>query len=356
MNVFRFHDPLWFLLLVPVLAATVWSMRRRRNGTVLYSSVAFFRELPPTMAQHVKPMLPWVRFGGLMLLVVALARPQEGEEESRIQSQGIAIQMCLDRSGSMRGLDFQIEGKNVTRLEAVKQVFQDFVTGKDGLSGRPDDLIGLIAFGGFVDNLCPLTLDHSALVETTRNLRIAEPIYNSRGEIVNQEILAEEQQTAIGDAVAAGVDRLKQTKAKSKVLILLSDGENTSGILTPEESAEIAKAHGIKVYTIGVGTSGQVPVQVTDALGRRRLQYQQMELDEATLKMLAEKTGGTYFHATDTEALKEVYASIDELEKTEVDSQVYSHYRDLFPFALLPGLCLVFMEVGLSATRFRTLP
>ncbi|MFO0949306.1 MAG: VWA domain-containing protein [Planctomycetota bacterium] len=356
MNLFRFHDPLWFLLLLPATAAAVWAMRRRRSGTVLYSSVAFFRDLPPTMAQHLKPMLPWVRWAGLCLLILALARPQEGEEESRIQSQGIAIEMCLDRSGSMRGLDFQIDGRNVTRLEAVKQVFQDFVAGKDGLSGRPDDLIGLIAFGGFADNLCPLTLDHVALVEMTKKVEIAEPIINSRGEIINQAIFEEEQQTAIGDAVAAGVDRLKQTKAKSKVLILLSDGENTAGILTPEEAAEIAKAHGIKIYSIGVGTSGQVPVKVTDPFGRQRIQYQQMELDEATLKMLADKTGGQYFHAGDTEALKEVYAAIDELEKTEVDSQVYSHYRELFAFALVPGLFLVFMEVGLSATRFRTLP
>lgn len=356
MTEFRFQSPLWLLALVPVLAALVWSLRRKQSGTVLYSSIALFQSLPVTMAQRFKKLLPWIRTAGLVLVVFALARPQYGEEEFRVRTEGVAIEMCLDRSGSMRALDFQLNGRQVTRLEAVKDVFRRFVAGEDNAGGRPDDLVGLIAFGGFADNLCPLTLDHDALIETLNTVKCPEPIFGRNGQVLNVELYQEESATAIGDAVAAGVDRLRNTKAKSKVLILLSDGENTTGVLSPDESIKLAKEYGVKIYAIGVGTTGQVPVEDIDRFGRKHVTLANLRMDEATLRKLADETGGKYFPATSTAALENVYAEIDKLEKTETEGQVYTHYRELFATMLVPGLCLILLEIVLASTRFRTLP
>ncbi len=356
MNGFRFQDPLWLLLLIPVLIAGIVAMRRDRKTAVLYSSVQLLKTLPVTLMQRVKRLLPWVRLLGLVLIVVALARPQRGLREFRVSTEGIAIQMCLDRSGSMQALDFEIDGQSVNRLDAVKQVFRDFVGGGGDLPGRPDDLIGLIAFGGFAEAKSPLTLDHGALLEILKSIEIPQPIRDSRNRVINARFLEEEMATAIGDAVAVAVDRLKDAEAKSKVIILLSDGENTAGVVTPEEAAEVAKTYGIKIYTIGVGRTGRAPFPVQDAFGRTVLQAQVVRLDEETLKMLAETTGGRYFNAQDTQALENVYAEIDQLEKTETEGRLYTEYIELYLWFLLSGLGLVLLEIILSATRFRSLP
>ena len=162
---FRFHDPWWLLLLIPLAVAAYASFRRKARAAVLFSDVGVLKTLPRTAAQRIKPLLPWLFYGGAVLLVVALARPQQGRDDFRVKTEGIAIQMCLDRSGSMRAMDFVVDGERVNRLDVVKQVFEDFVAGTGDLPGRPDDLIGLIAFGGYADAKCPLTLDHDALVE-----------------------------------------------------------------------------------------------------------------------------------------------------------------------------------------------
>jgi Ca-activated chloride channel family protein len=162
--------------------------------------------------------------------------------------------------------------------------------------------------------------------------------------------------TAIGDALATAVDRLKDAKAKSKVIILLSDGENTAGAVTPEEGAEAAKAFGIKIYAIGVGSTGPAPFEVEDSFGRKAYRTQLVRLDEQTLRMLADTTGGRYFNARDTQALEQVYAEIDQLEKTESEGRLYTEYVELYLWFLVPGLCLLILEVILSATRFRSLP
>jgi Ca-activated chloride channel family protein len=356
MNGFRFQDPLWLLLLVPIVVLSFVAARRSRRTAVLYSNVQLLRTLPVTLMQRVKRLLPWLRAVGLLLLVAALARPQQGLREFRVSTEGIAIQMCLDRSGSMQALDFEIDGQPVNRLEAVKRVFRDFVGGGGELPGRPDDLIGLIAFGGFAEAKSPLTLDHGALLEVLKSIEIPQPIRDSRNRVINARLLEEEMATAIGDAVAVAVDRLKEAEAKSKVVILLSDGENTAGVVTPEEAAEVAKAFGIKIYTIGVGRTGRAPFPVQDAFGRAVLQAQLVRLDEQTLKMLAETTGGRYFNAQDTRALEDVYAEIDQLEKTETEGRLYTEYIELYLWFLLSGLGLILLEVVLSATRFRSLP
>jgi Ca-activated chloride channel family protein len=353
---FRFQNPWWLVLLIPLVVVGLLAVRRQRRSAVLYSDVSILGSLPVTMLLRFKRLLPWTRLLGLALVVVALARPQHGREDYRIRTEGIAIQMCIDRSGSMRAMDFQVEGEPVNRLEAVKRVFRDFVAGKGSLPGRPDDLIGLVAFGGYADSRCPLTLDHGALLEVLKHVEIPEPILDSRNRVINQRLLEEELKTAIGDAVALAVDRLKEVKANSRVIILLSDGEQTAGAVDPPEAAETAKAFGIKIYSIGIGSTGYAPVPAQDFFGRRVFRRQPVVLDEATLKMLAETTGGRYFNAKDTKALEDVYAEIDKLEKTVSEGRLYTEYRELYQWAMFPGLGLILLEIVLVSTRFRSLP
>ncbi len=181
MTALRFQDPLWLLLLVPLAVVVVLAIRGARRTAVVYSETALLARLPQTAAQRIKRVLPWVRMMGMVLVVVALARPQLGKEEVRVQTEGVAIQMCIDRSGSMQALDFELDGRRVDRLEAVKHVFRDFVAGNERLPGRPHDLIGLVDFGGFADARCPLTLDHGALLEVLNSVEIPSPIFDARG-------------------------------------------------------------------------------------------------------------------------------------------------------------------------------
>ncbi|MBN2578059.1 MAG: VWA domain-containing protein [Pirellulales bacterium] len=354
---FRFLHPWWLLLLVPIVAAGIWLMlHRRRSAAVLYSSTALLQDLPITLAQQIKRFLPWLFLVGLMLLTVALARPQRGKEEFRVRAEGIAIEMVADRSGSMRAEDFQIEGKPATRLAVVKKVFHDFVAGDNHLPGRPDDQIGLVAFGGFPEAKCPLTFDHEALLKVLEDVKTPEAIFDSAGRVVNMRLLGEESATAIGDALALAAERLKDVKAKSKVIILLSDGRSNAGVVQPLEAAEAAKALGIKIYTIGIGTSGDEPVPITDPLGQRGFLPPGDRFDEGTLQAIAQTTGGKYFSAENTAALRKVYADIDRLEKTTSEGRMYTQYREFFPFALFPGLGLIVLELIFASTRFRSLP
>lgn len=356
MTAFRFEDPLFFLLLIPLTAMFAWSLRKKSPIAITYSSVGLLNGLPRTWAQRTRNLLPWLWRLAVVLCVVAIARPQLGHEEIRINSEGIAIMMCIDRSGSMNAMDFEFNGRRTNRLEVVKRVFRDFVSGTSGFNGRADDLVGLVAFGGFAESKCPPTLDHETLVKILDTVKIPEPIMDSRGRIINEELLREEQATAIGDALGTAVDRLKDLKIKSKIILLLSDGESNAGVLNPEEGAQAAESFGIKVYCIGVGSNGLAPFLVTDSLGRQYLENQQVRIDEESLRAIATKTGGKYFNAKDTQALKVVYEEIDKLEKTMSEGKVYTNYRDLYQFFLLPAAALVLLEIVLTATRFRSIP
>lgn len=359
MNGLRLEDPWWLLLVVPVVLAGIASARLRRRRAVVYSDTSLLRQLPPTWTLRVKRLLPWLRTAGLVLLVFALSRPQQGEEAFRVRTEGIAIQMCIDRSGSMRAMDFFLDGRRVNRLDAVKSVFRDFVTGGGNLPGRPSDLIGLIDFGGYAVSHCPLTLDHVALLHVLDNVEIAQPVRARRGRGVDAQfdrLVEEELQTAIGDAVGLAIDRLRDVPAKSKVIVLLSDGNQTAGVAEPLEAAAAAKVLGIRIYTIGVGTTGLAPFPSTDFRGREVLEMQLVEFDEETLRQMARRTGGQYFSATDTEALHAVYATIDRLEKSPQEGSLYTDYRELYGLLLWPGLGLVLLEVVLTSTRFRSLP
>jgi Ca-activated chloride channel family protein len=256
----------------------------------------------------------------------------------------------------MQAMDFEEDGRPADRLSAVKRVFRDFVAGTGDLPGRPDDLIGLVAFGGYPDSRCPLTLDHGALLEILGSLEIPRPMEDSRGRVINMSLLEEELATAIGDALALGVARLKDAEAASRVLILLSDGESNFGEIDPLDAAKAASDYGIKVYTIGIGSTGLAPFPVRDPFGKVYLEDRPVVLDEDLLESIAEKTGGQYFNARNTESLVNVYQEIDSLEKTKTEGRLYTEYRELFQFFLFSGIALVVLEVFLSLTRFRSLP
>lgn len=360
MSGFRFHDPLWLLSIPVLLFLLVWNHRRRNAHSIIYSSASLVRNLPRSLKQRVRSLLPWAAGLGFVLVAAALARPQLGSEEFRIRREGIAIQIALDRSGSMAAQDFTLGNQRVNRLEAARSVVHDFVEG-DGkdLPGRGDDRVGLIAFGGFAESLTPLTLDHVALLQILQQVQLPPlggPLRDTRGNVINREIQEEEGATAIGDAIAIAVERLRQKVNESRVLILLSDGKNTAGILDPMDAARTAAQIGVKVYCIGIGSTGMAPFPTIGLGGRTRLQQRYVELDEITLKEIAKITGGRYFNAKNTTGLREVYAEIDQLERTQTEDTVYTHYFERFHWFLLPGMALLALAYLLQSTWLRTIP
>jgi Ca-activated chloride channel family protein len=319
----------WFLVLIPVLVGVLMVRRRRPRPTVVYSSLDALRGLPRTTAQRIKGWLQVLEIAGLALLVIAMARPQSGREDARTTTHGVAIQLVIDRSESMRALDLdenRWDRTRVSRLDVVKEVVRDFVSEDGDLPGRPEDLIGFVSFAGYVKTHCPLTLDHGLLVELLSTIRVPEA---SRGD----DLLM----TAMGDALVIGVSRLRDVEAKSKVLVLLSDGRSNIGVATPESAADGAADENIKVYTVGIGTV-------------------RGGLDESTLRQVAEKTGGRYFNARTASDLVEVYRTIDGLERTEIEKFKATRWRDLFPVWLWTGLGLLLLHRLLIDTRFRGLP
>jgi len=353
---FRFQSPYFFLFLVPLILLVVQCEFRRKPLSVLFSNIAVLRGLPTTFVQNFAPLVPYLLYVGIFLWIAALARPQFGKEDYRVRSEGIAMIVCMDRSGSMAAVDFTLDRQPANRLEVVKQTFRDFVRGTGSLAGRTDDMIGLLAFGGYVDTFCPLTLDHATLLEMLDQIQLPEQIMRELDQPIDRQLLMEEGATAIGDALAQAVDRLKEIEAKSKVILFLSDGEQTFGVLSPMEGAEIAKTFGVKVYTIGIGSNGEAPYIVTDTFGRRRTVTQQVSMDESMLQNIAEATGGNYFNARNTKALEKIYAEIDQLEKTLHEGRVYTQYSELFRYPLFSGSVLIALYAVCVCTRFRRLP
>jgi len=334
----------WLLLLLLALPVIVYLgyVRRRTKAAVLYSSVEAFRTLKPSLVHRLRRLPDILRVLVLALVIVGLARPQKGQESVVVSTEGIAVQMVVDISGSMMAEDMQLGGQRMNRLEALKRVFRSFVAGGEGLDGRPNDVIGMVAFARYPDARCPLTLDHGVLVQ----LIDATKIVTERSE----------DGTAIGEAMALGIDRMKDAEVKSKVMILLTDGQNNCGDAQPVEAARIAKALGIKIYTIGAGTRGFAPYPVKLPSGETVLQRVPVDIDETTLKEIADLTGGKYFRATDGDSLARIYGEIDKLEKTKTESVKYLDYTELFSFFLFPGLGLLVIEHALRSTRFRKIP
>lgn len=364
-----FFSPWYFLLLLllPVVAWRLWS--RSRDIAVPFSSTQFALDLKPTWRQRLAWVPAALTLAAVTLLIVALARPREGREQTIVDADGIAIEMVVDRSGSMQAMDFQIDGKHVDRLTAIKNVAGRFVAGdeekkdSDGLSGRVSDLVGLVTFAGFADAITPPTLDHAFVLAQLNH----QQIVSNRAE----------DGTAIGDAISLAVEKLnnldrsaknggqKKDAVKSKVMILLTDGENNAGELDPIQAAELAKKMGIKIYTIGVGTRGEAPVPVRNPFtGRQDVQWVPVNIDEETLTKIADATGGKYFRATDTESLAAIYREIDQLEKTSIEARHFVDYRELaiqashvggwaLPPLVLLALALVAGRVILNNTVFR---
>ena len=324
MSGLEFREPALLLLLL--LAIPLFLLARRAPGRVLFSSLAL---LPRAVAGW-RSRLVWLPDAllalALVALVVALAGPRIGERVSRIQREGIAVAMVVDTSGSMRALDLSTADRERTRLQAVQDVFESFVLGGGGLPGRPDDAIGLIRFAGFADTAAPLTLDHENLVALARNLEITTA--------------RDEDGTAIGDALGLAVERLRESPAESRIAVLLTDGVNNAGVESPPAAAELARSQGVRVYTIGAGRTGIAPVRVPDGRGGTVLRSMAVEIDEAVLQDIAERTGGRYFRADDAEALVDVYEEIDRLERTKITEDRSRQYDELFPLPLLAGLLM----------------
>ncbi len=316
------HSP-WWLLLILLLPVLMWRFFSggHRDG-VSFSNTDFADEMTPTLRQRLLWLPRALFLLALLFVIISLARPREGRQQTITDSEGIAIEMVVDRSGSMRALDFKIADQHVDRLTAIKNVAGKFVTGDQSLDGRMSDLIGLITFAGYADGVTPPTLDHGFLTTSL-----------NQTEIVTER---SEDGTAIGDAIALAVEKLtaldenRAEKVKSKIIILLTDGENTAGEIDPVTAAELAQTLGIKIYTIGVGTKGQAPIPVRDPFsGRQRIRMMPVNIDEVTLKKVAEVTGGKFFRAVDTNSLTEIYKEIDLLEKTKVETENFVDYREL---------------------------
>lgn len=383
----RFEPNSVYLLAALVFVPLIWWrwLQRRPQSALRFSSIEALRRQRRGLAVRARHVIPVLRTLAVGLLIVCLARPEKGNEQTRIYAEGIAIQMVVDLSGSMDQADFAVGRRRASRLEAVKLVFRKFVEGTgEELSGRPDDLVGLIGFARYADSLAPLTLDHDNV------LAILEESQTVWGPAVQQRIkalerafteaaagdqrrkwqlraeyegLQEENQTAIGDALALAVERLddldrrrrsresRDRRVKGKVIILLTDGENNAGDLTPAQAAELAKERGIKVYTIGIGSQ----------------QRRGAIIDEEQMRRVAETTQGKYFRATGTRSLQDVYAEIDKLEKTETEERRFLQHKPMatssvvlggvhVPPMLLIVVALLAAEIVLSNTRLRRIP
>ena len=326
MIVFRHPLALLLLLLVPAL---VWlRYARRRQAPLAFSDGAALLGLPRSPWLALRRLPPALFAAGLVFLVAAAARPQKGMSESRVETEGVDIVLVVDTSTSMRADDFSTATKRMDRLDAAKSVLAQFI------QARPDDRLGIVAFAAMPYTIAPLTTDHAWLMLQMDRLQTGML----------------EDATAIGDAIASGVNRLRDSQAKSKIVILLTDGIHNAGRLTPPDAAQAAAALGIKVYTIGAGSDQP------RASGIFGFVQGGAEIDEATLKKIADITKAKYFRATDLKSLEETYEAIDEMEKTKIELDQYTCYEEKFaPFLILGLLCLAF-ETLLGFTRLGRLP
>ncbi len=329
---FRLAYPLMLLLLPAVAAWVLW--RAKQRPAALTCSVADeLSRLTGSTGRWAGRLPLLLRTGCLILLVLAAARPQLYNVSREIESPGVDIVLCLDTSGSMQALDFELDGEPVSRLAAVKHVVGEFIT------KRELDRIGIVVFGTQAFTQSPLTPDKGLLLDLVKRMQIG---------------MAGEK-TAIGAAMAIGGKRLKDLKAASKILILLTDGRQTAGGLTPAEAAEAVRALGIKIYTIGVGGTRPAPFPVQTPFGTRIVR-QRVDLDEATLTRVAAIGNGQYFRAADTGQLQEIYAVIDQQEKTEVKVREFFHFTELFAWFVTPAILLLLLEIAARATVLRTIP
>ena len=324
---------LLLLLVIPVLSY----LRGHPGGApaVIFSSTEPLRALGRLTESKVGNFITSLLFFGLALLIIALARPRTGKSFSRVSASGIDIMLCNDISGSMLAEDYMIGDHRASRVDTIKKVTAQFI------EGRPNDRIGLIAFAGRPYLVSPLTLDHDWLLKNLDRVQIGTV----------------EDGTAIGSAIASACSRLKDRKAKSKIIVLLTDGDNNAGRIAPVTAAEAAKALGIKVYTIGAGTDGPVPYPVgKDVFGRTVYQQVTFGMNERDLREIARITGGNFYRAAATDVMESVFKQIDQLEKTKVQTTQFHEYSELFPWFLGAGLSVLCLEALVKQTAWRRLP
>lgn len=329
-----FEEPFAFLTLTAIPLLIYFHFRGARRGSLRFSSIGSIQAIQPSWTNRGREGLLFLRCITILLIAFGLARPQKGVEESKLTGEGIDIVLVIDVSTSMRAQDFQISGQRYNRLHVVKEVVKEFI------KGRSNDRIGIVVFAGRPYTLCPLTLDHGWLIKNLDRAQIGML----------------EDGTAIGTAIATGTNRLRESSADSKVIILLTDGRNNAGRISPETAANLAKTLGVKIYTIGAGTKGMAPFPTRGLFGKETYQPVQIEIDDESLTRIAQETGGRYFRATDTANLLQVYDEIDEMEKTEFETPQYLEYKEFYVYFLIPALICFLTEIGLANTRLRILP
>lgn len=333
-STFRFEQP-WWLLLLLTLPLMVWLYQRRRPpmAQLRFSSLAPLIGLPPGWRVRMRPLLLLLRMAGLVMLVLALAGPQAGRGRTRQTSEGIDIMVALDISGSMRVTD-DPQGKAPNRLEEARGVIRNFI------QGRSSDAIGLVVFADEPHTVAPRTLDYAILDHF----------------LAEVEMDQESRTTAIGMALAQATNRLRDSEARSRIIILVTDGENNAGQIDPVTAAGLAKSLGIKIYSVGIGSPEGGYLVVSHPIFGSQTRAVQTVLDEPTLRTVAETTDGQYFRASHPGAMEEIFKTIDQLEKHEIERIEYTQYQALFPWALLAGLLLLSGEWALGATVLRRLP
>ena len=329
----KFASP-WLLLLLLVLPLWLWWQRRSaQRGGLKFSSVATARSLSSVWSALGPLLLFGLRGATLVLFIAALARPQLGRSESKVRTEGIDIVLVLDISGSMWAADYEKMGQRESRINAAKEVVREFIR------SRPNDRIGMVVFGTHAYVASPLTLDHDWLERNLDRVKIG----------------LVEGNTAIGAGIGTAVNRLRDTKAKSKVIVLLTDGGENVPNPPALEAAKAAKEFNVRIYTVGAGSDYKGPIPVFDDDGNFKGNIR-ADLDEDLLKQVATVTGGQYFRAADTASLKKTYSQIDAMEKQKVETLAYEEWRELFPWFLAPGLGCLVLAVTLEHTRLRRLP
>ncbi|MEY2494453.1 MAG: Ca-activated chloride channel [Verrucomicrobiota bacterium] len=338
-----FAQPWLLLLLLAIPLLAYWRGKAGPAAALTFSSTAALRSIGKSSAARAGKFLRSLFLLSFAFLVIAMARPQLGKSLTQVEASGIDIMVVLDVSGSMLTKDFTVGGESATRIDAIREVTRKFI------EGRPNDRIGIIAFAGRPYVVSPMTLDHDWLIKNLDRVRIG----------------LVEDGTAIGSAIAAAANRLNDKHSKSRVIVLLTDGENNTGKIPPNTAAEAVKALKIKFYAVGAGINGVAPTPVfnpqngkplTDMFGNVVYQNQRVHFNEAGLKEVAKIADGEFFRATDTKSLEQIFGEIDKLEKTTVSVKKYQQYRDLFPGLIMAGCGLFIAQILLAQTIWKKLP
>lgn len=329
---FRFASPLFLLfLLFPLLM--VFFRKGRSSSYIRVASLEGMEKTDVSIMVRISKYLPGLKLLALVLVILALARPQWGDRKINVTTEGVNIILTLDLSESMSAYDFKKDGQIVNRLAAVKSVVRDFILKREG------DRIGMVVFGSNAFTQLPLTRDYHTIAFILERL----------------EIGAAGPRTAIGDAIGISLKRLKDIESKSNIIILLTDGKSNSGEIAWQDAIKIAADRKVKIYTVGIGTNGEAPFLLDGFFGKRYV-YQKVETDMEALKTIARETGGSFFEAADLESLEKIYGMIDNLEKTRVDVEKWVEYKEMYPVVLAAGLGLLFFYHLLISTRFLRIP